>query len=73
MVSRIKELTEDARSQSAIFAAMPTKRPITAEKDKEISEDDRDKLKEDVQELTKKYEAKANELAKNREAEVSES
>jgi len=35
-----------------------------SEKDKVFSEDDRDKVKDDVQELTKKYEAQANDLAK---------
>ena len=41
-----------------------------AEKDKVIGEDERDSAKEEVQELTKKYEETVNEMAKNREAEV---
>ena len=36
------------------------------------SEDDRDKLKEDIQELTKKYEAEATDVAKARENDVME-
>ena len=43
-----------------------------AEKDGELSEDLRDKLKEDIQELTKKYEGLAADMAKKREDEVME-
>ncbi|TWU60652.1 Ribosome-recycling factor [Rubripirellula tenax] len=72
MVSRIKELTEDAKISIRNIRRDANKAADTAEKDKEISEDDRDKLKESVQELTKKYEAQAGELAKSRETEVTE-
>ena len=41
-----------------------------AEKDKELTEDDRDDVKEEIQELTKKYEGQANDLAKAKESEV---
>ena len=43
-----------------------------AEKAKDLSEDDRDACKEEVQELTKKYEAQVTESAKARETEVME-
>jgi ribosome recycling factor len=43
-----------------------------AEKDKDLSEDERDDCKEEIQELTKTYETKANDLAKAREKEVME-
>ena len=43
-----------------------------SEKDKDLSEDDRDQAKEEIQELTKTYEAQATELAKSREKEVME-
>ena len=72
MVSRIKELSEDSKISLRNIRRDANKAADTAEKAKEISEDDRDKLKGEVQELTKKFEAKANELAKNREVEVSE-
>ena len=42
------------------------------EKDGELSEDDCKGLKDEIQELTKKYENSANDLAKAKEAEVSE-
>jgi ribosome recycling factor len=43
-----------------------------AEKDKALSEDERDEVKDEIQELTKKYENDANELAAAREKEVLE-
>ena len=38
-----------------------------------MSEDDRDKIKEEIQDLTTKHEAQATEMAKTREAEVTDS
>ncbi len=72
MVSRIKELAEEAKISIRSIRRDANKVIETAEKEKEISEDDRDKLKEDVQELTKKYENEATEAAKTREADVME-
>ena len=72
MVSRIKELAEEARISIRNIRRDANKAADAAEKAKEISEDDRDKLKDEVQELTKTYESKVTELAKNREAEVTE-
>ena len=48
----------------------PADMVLQAEKDKAISEDQRDDAKEEVQELTKRYEASASDLAKDREKEV---
>lgn len=42
------------------------------EKDKEFSEDDRDYVKEEIQNLTKQYESQAGEIAQAREKEVME-
>lgn len=72
MVARIKELAEEAKISIRNIRRDANKAIEAAEKDKEISEDDRDRLKEDVQELTKKYEAEASELAKARESDVME-
>jgi ribosome recycling factor len=72
MVARIKELTEDAKISIRNIRRDANKAADVAEKDKAMSEDDRDRLKEAVQELTKKFEAKASELAKGREQEVME-
>jgi ribosome recycling factor len=72
MVSRIKELTEDAKISIRNIRRDANKAADAAEKDKTMSEDDRNKLKDEVQELTKKYEAQASDLAKTRESEVME-
>ncbi len=72
MVSRIKELAEEARISIRNIRRDANKAADNAEKAKEIGEDDRDKLKEEVQELTKKYETQVGETAKTRETEVIE-
>lgn len=72
MVARIKELTEEAKISIRNIRRDANKAADTAEKDKEISEDDRDRLKDEVQELTKKFESQAADLAKARESEVME-
>ena len=43
-----------------------------AEKDKLVSEDQRDDIKDQIQELTKKYEARVSEMGKSRQADVLE-
>lgn len=72
MVSRIKELSEDAKVSIRNIRRDANKAADQAEKDKEMSEDDRDKVKEEVQELTKKFESQVSEHAKSREDEVME-
>ncbi|MCU0717233.1 ribosome recycling factor [Pirellulaceae bacterium SH501] len=70
LVARIKDLAEESKVSIRNVRRDANKAIETAEKDKLISEDDRDKAKEDVQELTKKYENSVGDLAKAREAEV---
>ena len=72
MVARIKELAEEAKIAVRSIRRDANKAIEAAEKEKAISEDDRDRMKEDVQELTKKYENEATEAAKAREADVLE-
>jgi ribosome recycling factor len=72
MVSRIKELTEEAKVAIRNIRRDANKAADQAEKDKELSEDERDSVKEEVQDLTKKYEAQASESSKKREEEVME-
>lgn len=72
MVARIKELAEESKIAIRSIRRDANKVIDTAEKDKDISEDDRDRLKEEIQELTKKFEAAATEAAKAREADVME-
>lgn len=72
MVARIKDLAEEAKVAIRNIRRDANKTIDTAEKDKEIGEDDRDRLKEEVQELTKKHEATATESAQARETDVME-
>ncbi len=73
MVSRIKELTEEAKIAIRNIRRDGNKAADAAEKDKVIGEDDCKRLKDEVQELTKKYESSATEIARSRETEVTES
>lgn len=70
MVSRIKELTEEAKISIRNVRRDGNKAAEQEEKDKLLTEDQLATIKDEVQELTKKYEATAGELAKNREADV---
>lgn len=72
MVGRIKELSEEAKVAIRNVRRDGNKDADKAQKDKVISEDQRDDLKDQVQELTKKYEAKVVDMAKARETEVLE-
>ena len=72
MVARIKELCEEAKVAIRNIRRDGNKMADQGEKAKDLSEDDRDQIKEEIQELTKKYEGDANDLAKAREKEVME-
>ena len=72
LVARIKDLAEEAKVAIRNVRRDGNKAADASEKDKDLSEDERDKAKEDIQELTKKFEAKANDLAKAKEQEVME-
>ena len=72
MVSRIKELSEEAKISIRNVRRDGNKAADQAEKDKVLSEDQRDDLKDEIQEMTKKFETEVGEIAKVREAEVLE-
>jgi ribosome recycling factor len=72
MVGRVRDLCEEAKVALRNIRRDGNKTADQAEKDKDLSEDERDDVKDEIQELTKKYEAEANELAKAREKEVLE-
>lgn len=72
MVSRIKELGEEAKVSIRNIRRDGNKDIEKLEKDKDISEDQRDDAKDQVQELTKKFETKTSEMMKSRESEVLE-
>jgi ribosome recycling factor len=70
LVARIKDLTEETKIAIRNIRRDANKALDQAEKAKEISEDERDAMKEEIQEATKKYEAQATEVARSREQEV---
>lgn len=72
MVARIKELTEEAKIAVRNVRRDANKHADAGEKDKLFGKDECEALKEEVQELTKKFEGQANDLAKGKEAEVME-
>lgn len=73
LCSRIKELTEDAKVSLRNVRRDGNKAAEQEEKDKLLSEDECKSIKEDIQELTKKYEGLASDMAKARESEVMDS
>ncbi len=72
MVARIKDLAEEARVAIRNIRRDGNKAADQSEKDKVMTEDERDRLKEEMQDLTKKYEQLVNSLSSTRESEVLE-
>ena len=70
MVSRIKDLAEEAKVSIRNIRRDGNKAAEQAEKDKTVSEDQRDDIKDGIQKLTHQYEEKASEMAKTRQSEV---
>lgn len=70
MVGRIKELTEESKVSIRNIRREGNKAADQSEKDKVFSEDDRDSVKEEIQNLTKKFEGRCDELAKAKESDV---
>jgi ribosome recycling factor len=72
MVARIKKSGEDAKVACRNIRRDANKHFEKAEKDKEMTEDERDKGKEEVQTLLKTYEDKVADLADKKTKEVME-
>ncbi|MFO0791848.1 MAG: ribosome-recycling factor, partial [Pirellulales bacterium] len=70
MVARTKELAEETKVAIRNVRRDANKQAEQEEKDKELTEDECASTKEEVQSLVKKFEDKANDLAKAKEAEV---
>lgn len=70
LVGRIKELTEEAKVAVRNVRRDGNKAAEQEQKDKVLTEDERDTVKEEVQELTKKFENLATDLAAAKEKEV---
>jgi ribosome recycling factor len=72
MVARIKKLGEEAKVSIRNIRRDGNKNFETAEKNKEMTEDERDKGKEDVQKLTNTYEEKVTDLGDKKSKEIME-
>ncbi len=72
LVNRVKELAEEARVSIRNIRRDANKQADQEQADKVLTEDDRDRCKEEVQSLTKRFEAKVNELAEKKSAEILE-
>jgi ribosome recycling factor len=72
MVQRIKKSAEDAKVACRNIRRDGNKHFDAAEKDKKLTEDERDKGKEEVQTLLKTYEDKIQEMADKKAKEITE-
>ncbi len=72
LVARIKDLTEESKIAIRNIRRDGNKAADQGEKDGDLTEDERDSVKKEIQDLTKKFEDHATELAKARETEVME-
>jgi ribosome recycling factor len=72
LTQRVNKFAEEARVAIRNVRRDANKNAESSEKEKMISEDDLKSLKDEIQDLTKKFEDRANELAKAKEAEVME-
>jgi ribosome recycling factor len=72
MATRIKKSSEDAKVACRNIRRDGNKHFEAAEKGKEMTEDDRDKGKDEVQTLLKTYEAKIEDMASKKTKEIME-
>ena len=70
MVARTKELAEEAKVAIRNVRRDANKHADQEQKGGSLSEDDAKRLKDDVQELTKKFESQASDLSAAKEADV---
>lgn len=70
LVSRLKELSEEARISIRNIRRDSNKQTDKSQKDKLFSEDDRDTCKDSIQELTKKYEGRVNSMSSAKETDI---
>jgi ribosome recycling factor len=72
LVARVKDLAEEARVAVRNIRRDANKNVDNELKAKTITEDDRDRVKDEIQELTKQYEDKVNQLAEKKSQEIME-
>lgn len=70
LVARIKDLAEEARVSIRNIRRDANKHAEGAEKDKVITEDGLTELKDQIQDLTKTFEARVNDIAEKKTTEV---
>jgi ribosome recycling factor len=70
MVSRLKDLAEEARVAVRNIRRDANKHADTAHKDKTMNEDIHEQTKEQIQDLTKQYEGKINSMAEAKEKDI---
>jgi len=72
MVTRTKEVAEEAKVSIRNIRRDGNKHAEQEEKDNVLTEDDRDQVKKETQDFTKEYESRINDLAKAKEADVTD-
>jgi ribosome recycling factor len=72
LVSRVKDLAEEARVALRNIRRDANKQAEQEQSDKVLTEDDLETCKEEVQSLTKRFEAKVNETADKKSADILE-
>src|SRR5262245_26601825 len=72
LVNRVKELAEEARVAIRNIRRDANKQAELEQSEKVLTEDDLATCKEDIQSLTKQYEAKVNDTAEKKSAEILE-
>jgi len=72
LVARIRELAEEEKVALRNVRRDGNKAADSEQKAKTLTEDDRDKIKAEIQDLTKKFETKTTDLAAAKEKEVME-
>ncbi|MCA8999906.1 MAG: ribosome recycling factor [Planctomycetaceae bacterium] len=70
LTQRVSKFAEEARVAIRNVRRDANKNAESSEKEKMISEDDLKALKDEIQELTKKYENQVNDFAKTKEEEI---
>jgi ribosome recycling factor len=72
LVNRVKELAEEARVAIRNIRRDANKQADLEQAEKILTEDDLETCKEEIQSLTKRFEAKVNEIAEKKSAEILE-
>ena len=72
LVNRVKELAEEARVSIRNIRRDANKQADQEQAGKILTEDDAERCKEEIQALTKQFEAKVNDLAEKKSAEILE-